>query len=262
MRIFILLACAAALLAQRSGAQRNNQAPANPAAIAKGRDLYLGACSACHGTSGNGGTGPSLVNGLQVRRATDKQLFESIRGGVKSTDMPPFPNFKDDEVWALVGFVRSLSAPALDANLPGSADAGREIFFGSAGCSNCHMIAGKGGYLGPDLSDAGRLRTVAQLNEGVFQPSARIEKGFDGITVRTAGREIKGIAKNWNNYTVQIVGSKGELHMLSRADLERMEFSKTSLMPGDYGKRLSADQKRDLIAFLGKLTTRQEGAGR
>ncbi len=262
MRIFILLGVLAASLAPPGWTQGNRENLLDPAAIAKGRDIYLGACSACHGTSGNGGTGPSLVNGLQVRRATSQQLFESIRGGVKSTDMPPFPNFKDDEVWALVSFVRSLSAPALTANLPGNPDAGRIVFYGPGGCSNCHMIGGKGGYLGPDLSDAGRLRTAAQLTESVFQPNARIEKGFEGISVRAGTRTITGAAKNWNNYTVQIIDAKGELHMLSRAEIARMEFSKTSLMPAGYDQLLNAAQKRDLIAFLASLTTRPETAGR
>jgi putative heme-binding domain-containing protein len=262
MRILIILACAAALLAQRDNRRRGDDAPSSPEAVAMGRQIYLGACSACHGTSGNGGTGPSLVNGLQVRRANDRQLFDSIRGGVKSTDMPPFPNFKDEEVWALVAFVRSLSAPALTANLPGSPTAGRELFFGSAGCSNCHMVAGRGGFLGPDLSDAGHLRTAAQLKESLLQPNVRIEKGFDGITVRSQGREISGVAKNWNNYSVQILDANGEIHLLSRSDVDRMEHAKASLMPADYERRLTAAQQRDLMAFLGSLTTRTAEPGR
>ena len=32
------------------------------------------------------------------------------------------------------------------------------------------------------------------------------------------GRQIQGVAKNYNNYSVQILDSSGRLHLLHRAD--------------------------------------------
>ncbi len=254
---------AAALFALVLQAQDANPLRRDPGAAARGQEIFRGACSACHGLTGNGGTGPSLARGLAARRASDRQLFDSIRGGVKGTDMPPFPNFQDNEVWSLVSFVRGLSAPAIDSKAPGDAAAGRAIFFGAAACSRCHMAAGQGGFLGPDLSDLGRQRSIDQIAEGVFKPNARVEKGFAGITAKlTDGREIKGVAKNWNNYSYQIVDEKGEAHLLSRHQVARVEHAKESLMPADYEQRLSANERRDLVAYLATLSHRGMTASR
>ena len=68
--------------------------------------------------------------------------------------MPPFA-LPDDQVWELAAFVRSLNAPASAVPVEGDAAAGEAIFFGKQGCSGCHAIMGRGGHLGPDLSNIG-----------------------------------------------------------------------------------------------------------
>jgi mono/diheme cytochrome c family protein len=90
-------------------------------------------------------------------------MFTTIRTGVPGTDMPP-TNLPDDETWRLVAFVRDLSAPAFESQLPGDLEAGATIFFGKGGCSGCHMIHGRGGFLRTRArgSLASRLREQGQ----------------------------------------------------------------------------------------------------
>ena len=45
------------------------------------------------------------------------------------------------------------------------------------------------------------------------------------------GRTVRGVAKNFNNYSVQIADAQGRLHLLERADLAKFDVSDTSLMP-------------------------------
>ena len=199
----ILLVClftVADLVAQGSRDEPGKQNPlaGNPEAIEAGRQSFVEICSACHGVNGEGGRGPSLV-GRFVRRLSDQQLFSSIQKGVPGTDMPPFP-LEDDKIWRVTAYVRGLAAPAFEHNLPGNADAGRELFFGAAGCSACHMIRGQGGFLGPDLSDAGSQRTFGQLREALLDPSARVAGGFEAVVLKApGGRETRGIAKYRTN---------------------------------------------------------------
>src|SRR5262245_35197671 len=148
MRSVLLLLISTPLLAQRS----------NPDAVEAGRQLFLGACSACHGASGQGGAGPSLVSG-RMSRLPEARLFKSIKEGLPGTDMPPF-KLPDAKIRQLAVFVRSLSAPAIESHVAGNAAAGKALFFGAAGCAKCHMVAGQGGVLGPDLSNAGVTRTL------------------------------------------------------------------------------------------------------
>src|SRR3989442_9849919 len=175
-RILIALLVAATLRAQ-------------PDAVEAGKQLFAGACSACHGPNGEGGHGPSLVDGWQIRRASDEDLFNAIKKGVPGTDMPP-SSFPDDKIRLLAAFVRSLSRPAISSAVTGDAAAGREIFFGKGGCSACHMIRGQGGFPGPDLSGIGTTRTLRQLRESLLDPSARISPTFRAVTATTSdGRE-------------------------------------------------------------------------
>src|SRR5258708_14444390 len=99
-----------------------------PGAVEAGNQLFAGACSACHGANGEGGHGPSLVDGWQVRRASDADLFNSIKKGVPGTDMPPC-TLPDEKIRMLAAFVRSLSQPAIVSGVKGQPTAGPRLFF-------------------------------------------------------------------------------------------------------------------------------------
>ena len=47
--------------------------------------------------------------------------------------------------------------------MPGDSVAGERFFFGQGQCASCHMIAGKGKPIGPDLSNIGSEKTVDEL---------------------------------------------------------------------------------------------------
>ncbi|MEZ5400955.1 MAG: c-type cytochrome [Bryobacteraceae bacterium] len=248
----------ALLLAAAVLAQQKNPFGMQPDAVARGRETYLGACSACHGITGQGGQGPNLVSGRRVSRMSDAQLFGSIKNGVRGTDMPPFP-LPDENVWRLVSFLRSMSVPAIRANLGGSAESGRGLFYGKAGCAGCHAIGGRGGSLGPDLTNAGAARTASELRESLVEPSARIVRGFEAITVFTAsGAEVRGVARNRDNYSIQLLDRAGKLHLFHRGDWRDVKEGAGSLMPGDYASRLGKSELDDLLAFLARQSIRKE----
>src|SRR5437667_9449400 len=122
----ILLLVASALWSQvpdpDSRSERNPFA-GQPDAILAGRKLFMASCSGCHGANAEGGRGPNLAEGRQVRRLNDQALFAAIKKGVPGTDMPP-TNLPDDQIWWVAAFVRDLSAPAYESKLAGNPDAG------------------------------------------------------------------------------------------------------------------------------------------
>ncbi len=223
--------------------------PTDPASIDAGKQIYMGSCSGCHGATGEGSQGPSLLSG-RASRLPDRTLFNSIKNGLPGTSMPNF-DLPADKVWQLAGFVRSLTAPAAANAPPGDAQNGRTLFYGGAKCSGCHMILGQGGALGPDLSNIGAERTVHQLRESITKPSARIAAGFNSAAATTAqGRVIQGVAKNHNNYSVQILDKAGKLHIIPRAELKSFAVKDDSLMPA------VTENVADLLAFLARQTIR------
>ena len=228
----------------------------NPGAIKAGNQLYLTVCSGCHGPSGEGGRGPSLVRGNRVRQVSNIKLFEAIQKGVAGTDMPPFP-LPDEQIWQLVAFTRSLVASAYETDVPGDPGAGETVFFGKGACSNCHMIRGRGGFLGPDLTIAGVTNTLAQLREAFLDPNRRTAEGYRPVTATTAeGKSISGVARNNSNYSIQIIDKDGKLHLLAKQDLRSIEFPRKSWMPDDYAERLSEDEVQNVLAFLSRQATR------
>jgi putative heme-binding domain-containing protein len=251
MRLLMIL-----LLAGTAPAQRRNPLGGDPASIAAGRQAYLGACSACHGATGEGSQGPSLLSG-RTSRLPDAALFSSIKNGLPGTSMPNF-DLPEEKVWQLAAFVRSLTAPAIAARLAGNPERGRDLFFGPGKCSSCHSILGQGGSLGPDLSNVAEARTVHQLRESLTKPSQRIVPGFRGITAITeTGEKIEGVAKNQNNYSVQILDRSGKLHLLDRSGLRELRLRSESLMP----PVASDTGLDDLLAFLGSQSTRPPEGG-
>ncbi len=235
-------------------AQTRNPFAGKPDAIESGRKLFVEVCGACHGANGEGGRGPSLTTGREVRRANDTQLFQSIRNGIRGTDMPPYPQ-APEKIWLLVSFVRSLSAPAAGANVAGNRDAGRQIF--ESNCKQCHSIAGQGGSLGPDLTEAGARMSLALLKEAIVDPNVRIPEGYKPVkAVLQNGQTLTGVAKNYNNYSLHLLEADGKLHLLDTSQIARLEFPEKSPMPDDFAKRFTKVQMQDLIAFLSQLTTR------
>ena len=46
------------------------------------------------------------------------------------------------------------------------------------GCGACHMVAGKGGSFGPELTDIGARRNAAWLRQTILQPASSLGEDF------------------------------------------------------------------------------------
>jgi putative heme-binding domain-containing protein len=237
--------------------QAASSPPAKPENVQAGKELFGQVCAACHGSNGEGGRGPNLESGFEVRRESDQEMFDLIRSGVRGSGMPAF-SFPDEKVRQLIAFIRSLNSPAIQAGVSGDPVAGREVFFGKGRCSTCHMIRGQGGYPGPDLSEVGSKRTLNQIQESLLKPSARIADGFRGVSAVTAdGQTIEGVAKSSTNYSLVILDARGQLHFLAPHELKSLTFRDASIMPGDYAQRLTSAEIQNLLAFLSKQATHE-----
>ncbi len=88
-----------------------------------GQALFTAHCSACHGATGEGGSGPGLTSVRWQRTLNDGALRQVILSGVAGTAMPGFGERMDRSgVDAIVKHVRTLSAnapaPSTDVQSP------------------------------------------------------------------------------------------------------------------------------------------------
>lgn len=235
-----------------------NPLKGRPDALAAGQELFTSMCSGCHGAEAEGGRGPNLEDGQILRLKGDHHLFDSIRKGMEGGDMPPF-DLPDDQVWQLLAFIRSLSAPAAESQISGDPVAGRAVYFGKTNCNRCHMILGEGGFMGPDLSNIGMSRSWKQLRRALLDPNSRTREGYQGVTVLTlAGARITGILKDQTNYSAVVQDAAGNLHLLWARDIRQITLRSGSLMSDDYRRRLTPTEIDDLLAFLSRQSVRPE----
>ena len=118
------------LAAQQDTAEtQKNPFAADSGAVAAGHKLYDQACQACHGQAARGDRGPALATGTFRHGGADGQIFTSIRGGIRGTQMPAFAQFSAEQVWQLVSYIRSLAGPAaVHETVAGDPAAGRKVF--------------------------------------------------------------------------------------------------------------------------------------
>ncbi len=82
--------------------------------VREGRKTYLRLCQYCHGQDGRAQANPDF-DAPSLRRpqewrngVSDERLFLSIKDGV-GHDMPPFrTQLKDEQIWRIVHFLRSI----------------------------------------------------------------------------------------------------------------------------------------------------------
>lgn len=150
-------------------------------------------------------------------------------------------------------------APAPPFELSGGDPArGEAVFLGEqAKCSACHKVGGKGGTVGPDLTNqAGRK--LADVYRDVADPSATINPEFVAFTVATKdGRVVVGVVRAEGFDAIRVVDTDAKATEVRRSDIEEFRASPTSIMPVGLVGVLGEDKLRDLLAFL----TSRPGSG-
>jgi cytochrome c oxidase cbb3-type subunit III len=144
---------------------------------------------------------------------------------------------------------------------------GEKIFRETAGCSTCHMVQGRGGLLGPDLSRVGEARSATYLIDSIREPDKELSSGmldpnnhyglpliYDTVTVVTAsGQKIVGIAKNEDTFSIQLLDTHQQLQFLMKKDLKQVTHERKSLMPAYSEQMLQPADLQDLVAYLESL---------
>lgn len=144
-----------------------------------GEQLYLQNCVACHGYNGDGGMGVPLSLPDFLATASNDYLVKTIRNGRPGRVMPAFRNLGDDEIDALIGYIRSWSdsIPPMYSSKPVKGDVvnGKQMYLEH--CAECHGESGKGGHgTGVTMSRPRSLPILAPaLNNTGFLISATDE---------------------------------------------------------------------------------------
>ena len=257
-----------ALVATPSIAQEKNPLAGDPNAAKLGEFEFRANCAFCHGLGARGGgRGPDLTKVQKKHGNADADLFRTINEGVPGTAMPPNGatqqgvGMTEEEIWQVISYIRSVQVKSSEAPA-GNAAHGKDLFNGSAACATCHMVEGKGGRLGPDLTAVGSSRSVDYLVDSVRNPSRRLAQGiseamkefaqeYESVTVVDAGgQKFQGVVLNEDNFTLQMLDTREQLHLFEKNKLRSLDKARESLMPKYDQKMLPEKDLQDIVAYL------------
>src|SRR6266853_3265766 len=249
-------------------AQDVNPFAGDPKAGKAGEFQFRINCAFCHGLGARGGgRGPDLTHAQKRHGSSDTDLFQNISNGIPGTAMPANGTngqgvgMTDEEIWQIITYLRSIEVKAPSQPI-GNPIHGKQLFYGDANCSLCHMVEGKGGRVGPDLSSVGESRTREAIIDSVRNPSRRLAGGlteatkefpqeYETITVVTAdGKEVKGVALNEDGFSVQVMDTSEQIYLLEKDKLRSFKKSRESMMPVYKPDLLGDKDLEDIIAFL------------
>jgi putative heme-binding domain-containing protein len=139
------------------------------------------------------------------------------------------------------------------AGLRGDPDAGQELFLSAKlGCFGCHRAVGRGGIVGPDLSQIGRIRSRPELLESIVFPGLSITPQYRTVVVATRdGRVTTGLVTRDTPEAVTLRTVDLSELRIRRADIEEITPAAGSLMPEGFEKIMSRQELCNLLEFLG-----------
>lgn len=259
-------------------AQGKNPYAGDPKVAKLGEYQFRSNCAFCHGLGARGGgRGPDLTRANKRHGNSDAEIFHNVHDGIAGTAMPAATaggigvGMTDEEIWQVINYIRTVEKKA-SAAATGDAVHGKELFYGTAACGTCHMVNGKGGRLGPDLSSAGASRSMEYLIESMRAPSRRLAQGisealkdfsqeYETVKMVTEdGTKLQGVVLNEDSFTVQMMDTREQVHSCEKTKLRSYEKTRASLMPAYDSKTLPDKDLNDLIAFL--LAASSQGGAR
>ena len=243
----------------------------DPHAAAK--EDFEKSCAVCHGSGGGGGDrAPALSDNPDLRRLDAAGIAAIIQRGVPGGGMPSFAAMPQATRTRIAAWLKSMNDSALRVSPPQQVAAGEAFFFGEGGCGSCHMVKGRGGSNGPDLSGIGARATLGEINGWLDNPTAQIGKKTlsvcpfwafcpdfqwvpSTVTLKSGGK-LQGFVRNQTEHEVDLQTFDGKFRLLDESQYTSVTRGRQSHMPV---LKASTTQRRDLIAYLSSLAGVEEG---
>jgi cytochrome c oxidase cbb3-type subunit 3 len=257
--IVAALTTASAQQTQQTPHRGANRSPQT--SVSAGQQTFDATCASCHGLDGRGGErAPDIATRPEITRLPDQDLLKVLRAGIPEKGMPPFAGLGSAKLAALVSYVRTLQGKDTAASIAGgNARQGKELYWGKAGCSACHMMNGAGGFLGRDLSNYGESHSFREIRAVIVEPQKTTGPRGRAAEVTTKGGEMySGVVRNEDNFSLQLQSADGAFHLFSKSNLAGFSYRQAPLMPSDYGTKLSPAELDALAAYLGGIAPRKQ----
>ena len=236
----------------------------DPAAIERGRKIFVPTCGFCHGNDAHGKSGPDLVrSALVLHDNKGDTIGPVIHNGRPDRGMPAFPSLAPEQIADISTFLHSRAADVsnrfaykIGDLITGDPGKGKAFFDGEGHCDTCHSPTG-------DLAHVAGKYEPVELQRRMLYPVPNLIDMFLGkpvkppaptkVTVHLAsGQELAGTLIHLDEFTVSMHDSSGWYHSFSRqkatVDVHDPLAAHKALLP-----KYTDDDMHNLLAYLETL---------
>ncbi len=245
--------------------------PEQLAAEQQGKALFQQNCAVCHGANLTGGRGPDLIRSDLTRQDKNGDLIGPVvsQGRIEK-GMPAFSQLSQSQIADLVAYIHAqIVVFDLHTRVPGgypndippsqlatgSADAGKEFFYGAGHCSECHSPTGDLAHIASRYADPTTLEQVFINPAGTLAFSATYRKGVTitaTITLKN-GQTMEGpLLENGGGY-VSIQGSDGWTHTWPRNDVKSVAVHNPVQAHIDMIPKWNNEEMHNMFTYLETL---------
>ena len=197
----------------------SKETTSSPKLDLRGKRTFEAKCATCHGLDGLGGEhAPDIIRPHDAKELSDEALLNVIHDGILEAGClhSPASSEKMGRRWSLIcAFCKAdqWQTPRL------AIQRGAVIFFfGKAGCSACHQIAGRERFAPGDLAGFtrdhfARDHSEDEIRDAILKPSA--EPRETAIAVARNGRSFSGMIRNEDNTSLQLQDGDGRFYLLN-----------------------------------------------
>jgi cytochrome c oxidase cbb3-type subunit III len=230
--------------------------PADPAVVARGRQIFSANCSFCHGSDARGGEGgPNLIRSELVLNDNSGELITTVvQNGRPDKGMPKFDLAKED-IASIATFIHSMPVGGRAATtgtvdpLVGDAKAGEAYFNGAGKCATCHSVTGDLSGIGAKYKDVRALQGTMLSGEPKGELAEAPHKTVT-VTLRD-GQMVEGTLEQVDDFIVSLVDANGNYHSYDRQGDSPKVVIKDPLQPHlDMLQTLKDVDIHNLTAYL------------
>jgi cytochrome c oxidase cbb3-type subunit 3 len=230
--------------------------PADPAMVARGRQIFSANCSFCHGSDARGGEGgPNLIRSELVLNDNSGELITTVvQNGRPDKGMPKFDLAKED-IASIAAFIHSMPVGGRAATtgtvdpLVGDAKAGEAYFNGAGKCATCHSVTGDLAGIGAKYKDVRALQGTMLSGEPKGELAEAPHKTVT-VTLRD-GQTVEGTLEQVDDFIVSLVDADGNYHSYDRQGDSPKVVIKDPLQPHlDMLQTLKDVDIHNLTAYL------------
>jgi putative heme-binding domain-containing protein len=173
----------------------------------------------------------------RLKAAKPPKLEERLKK--LTADLPP----EDDRVKKLIDSRRAGFGQA-------KADVARGAEVFKKNCSGCHVVAGIGKKVGPEL-DGIAHRGLERILEDVLDPNRAVDQAFRATMIKTTdGRVISGLVLREEGEVLVIQEAADKETRLPKKEVEQRQLSQLSPMPANVTDPMPEPEFYDLLAYL------------